>query len=91
MAGPSPHAAPARTDLVVVERDALRARTIAVLARFPEVAGTYLVGSALGMVRPGPDIDPGVITTVDLTPEREIDLGAELEEGLGHLGPHPST
>ncbi len=89
LVGPSPHAAPARTDLVVVERDALRARIRAVLAAFPEVAGAYLFGSALGTVRPGSDIDLGVIPTVDLTPQRGIDLGAELEERLGHLGSHP--
>lgn len=48
-------------DLVRIDIDALEKAVGAVLRRFPQVAGAYLFGSALGLCRPDSDIDIGLV------------------------------
>lgn len=76
-----------RIPLARVER-AVRA----VLPSFPEVAGAYLFGSALGECRPDSDVDLGIVLFPDV-PEPSgygfAALEAEIEARLRPIDGHP--
>ncbi len=83
-------------DLRQLNRDGLVAHIKEVLARYPEVAGAYLFGSVLDLVRPDSDIDIGLICPGSLYAQ-DVSWGMDAADkvamavnGILDLwGPHP--
>ncbi len=82
-------------DLRQINLDGLIAHIRVIAGRFPKVAGLYLFGSALEMVRPKSDIDAGLILPEKLygkDPSWGMDAAdkeaAALARALGSWGPH---
>lgn len=51
------------------------------------MAGAHLSGSALGFVRPGSDVDLGLIAGAGSASESELDVAGRVEARLGRLAP----
>jgi len=82
-------------ELVTLDLETIAEKVQEVLPAFPEVAGAYLFGSALGPCRPDSDIDLGLIVDDSRVPVSPHDpLRREREEeriamALGYIQGHP--
>lgn len=75
-------------ELVRVDREQISQRVEAVSRRFPEIAGIYLFGSALGGCRPDSDVDLGVFVRPGLSERERSRLENELALQFTPLAGH---
>lgn len=79
------------SELVKIDIDSVIAKVRTALENFPQVAGAYLFGSALGLCRPDSDIDVGLVLDRSVVPDSfEADrLEAQIALALTPLDGHP--
>jgi len=78
-------------EMVRVNLEAVTRKVQAALENFPQVAGAYLFGSALGNCRPDSDIDLGLVLEPGIEPESSAGymLEAEISCLLPSFQGHP--
>ncbi|MGB9812627.1 MAG: nucleotidyltransferase domain-containing protein [Thermovenabulum sp.] len=76
-------------DLVKIDLDKLKAYIIQKLSSFDEIAGVYLFGSSLDLMRPDSDIDIGIIFYDFVDEEKAEDIIETLYLKLLNFEGHP--
>lgn len=75
--------------LVYIDKDVVTAQVADVLRGFPQIAGAYLFGSALGALRQDSDVDIGLILEdVAMTDKDKAQLEAGIANSLSPVNGH---
>jgi len=77
-------------ELTYLDKESIRDQVAEVLRGFPQIAGAYLFGSALGACRPDSDIDIGlVLEDINISEREKAQLEAAIGNSFYPLNGHP--